>query len=274
MTELLLGQEVRLWADSHNIPIEYFETCSSTNEIAKAESFSPKLAQVPFKLYVTDLQTAGRGRGSHSWHCPKPGQQILMTWSFQLADVPLPTLSPRIGLALWNAVSTTWAALPWGLKPPNDLYLGPQKIAGILLENVIQGDATQGGVRTLIGLGMNILSSPQDLPTSTSLAAGISVRLPSGSPLLSEDIFCFLDRLSLEITQAISVSTEVLSTTDQSNLLWALNRFSENISENTAQINADNSSGNRERNAIQKYTQITEDGTLWQGAQKTSWTEI
>lgn len=251
MTDLLLGQEVQLWAESHHIPVEYFETCESTNDFAKAEAFSPKLARVPFKLYLADLQTKGRGRGAHSWHCPKPGQQLLMTWSFQLAEVPRPTLSPRIGLALWNAVSTTWASLPWGLKPPNDLYLGPLKIAGILLENVIQGDHS---VRTLIGVGMNILATPEDLPTATSLVAA----LPGGSPLLSEDIFCFLDRFSLEITQAISVSAEPLSTTDQSNLLWALNRFLQN----------------NPCVASQMYTQIDEDGTLWQGAQKTSWTEL
>ncbi len=251
MSQVFLGQEIQTWAESHGIPVRYLETCESTNDLAKAEAFSPDLKNTPFLIYLTDLQTKGRGRNQHSWLCPKPGQQLLMTWSFQLAEVPQPTLSPRIGLALWNAVSTTWASLPWGLKPPNDLYLGDRKVAGILLENVLQG---QSNVRTLIGIGMNILSTPESLPSATSIMES----LPAGSPLLSEDIFCFLDRLSLEITQAVSVGTEVLSTTDQANLIWALNKFSENSKEGPAS----------------RYTQIDENGTLWQGPRRISWTEL
>lgn len=250
LEDIRIGEQVKMWAEANKIPAQYWDTCESTSDLAKKEAFAKSLDKTPLKLYLTDLQTKGRGRGGNTWNCPVPGPQLLMTWSFRLPEVPWPTLSPRLGLALWTAARGTWSFLPWSLKAPNDLYLGKKKVAGILLENVIQGEDK---IRTLVGIGMNILDAPSDVLLATSLLSA----LPEGVPLLADDLFQFLDRLSLEIGQAMSIAPEGLSSTDQANVLMALNQFLE-IAETPAK----------------KYTKIDENGNLWQGKTKTPWMEL
>ena len=68
-----------------NIPLgglRYFEQTGSTNDVALAwaAAGAPDLA-----LVVAEEQTAGRGRGSHSWFTP-PGAAL----AFSLVIRPLP----------------------------------------------------------------------------------------------------------------------------------------------------------------------------------------
>lgn len=251
LNDVRIGQQIHLWAKTRGVAVQYQESSPSTNALAKKEAFSPSLKETPLKLYLTDLQTQGRGRGSNTWQCPQPGQQILMTWSFNLNEVPWPTLSPRLGLALWTAARATWSPLLWSLKAPNDLYLGSKKVAGLLIENVIQ---TEEEVRVLIGIGMNIFRSPPEVKTATSVLES----LPKGQALLAQDLFCFLDRLSLEIGQTLADAGEGLSTTEQANLMWALNQFP----------------GLESESKLKLFTRIDENANLWQGPKRTAWTDL
>lgn len=217
LADIKMGEQTKIWAENRQLSVAYLESTDSTNAWAKKEAFHKTTADTPFKIYLTDLQTAGRGRGAHTWQSPHLGHQLMTTWSILNPEIPHPTLSPKLGLAVWRAAVSTWNFLPWSLKAPNDLYLGNKKVAGLLLENVIQGEQ----VRTLFGLGMNIISHPTEVETSTSLCEN----LPLGSPLLAEDWFQFLDRLSLEFSLAIETSPDTLNSTECQSLMLALNLF-------------------------------------------------
>lgn len=216
LSDIRIGQVTSHWAENNHLFVSYTPQLQSTSELAKEEAFAENLMAESLCLYLTDHQTAGRGRGTHSWSDGRPGSSLLSSWSFLLGIKPQPTASCLIGLAVYRACMATWPFLPWNLKAPNDIYLHDKKVAGILLENIIQGDE----VRLIVGLGMNITSSPENIDTAISILEA----LPVGAPLLGQDYMSFLDRLLFELTDAISRSDEQLSPTDQLSLLVALNQ--------------------------------------------------
>ena len=80
-------------------------------------------------------------------------------------DPPLPTLALVAGLAVHEAVSTRLVPpVRAQLKWPNDVLVGPAKLAGILLERV--------GDTVVVGVGVNLAAAP-DIPgrPTTALAA-------------------------------------------------------------------------------------------------------
>lgn len=245
LADIRIGKVTSQWAENNNIVVSYNAQTTSTNEVAKQEAFSENLLAESLCLYITDHQTAGRGRGTHSWSDARPGSSLLSSWSFLLGVKPQPTTSCLIGLAVYRACMTTWPFLPWNLKAPNDIYLHNNKVAGILLENIMQGDE----VRLIIGLGFNVTASPDNVDNAISLLEA----LPQGAPLLGQDYMSFLDRLLFEMTDAISKCDEPLSPTDQLSLLTALNAHPL---------------------LKEKYTGMEADGSLLIKDKKISWTSL
>ncbi|MFZ3230576.1 MAG: biotin synthetase [Pseudobdellovibrio sp.] len=216
LTEIRIGQVSHDWAKSQRIKSFCFKQIDSTNLRAKAEAFSEDSLNEQMTIYFADLQTEGRGRGANKWASANAGSQLLSTWSFMLQDHVLPTLSPLVGLALFKACSATWPFLNFNLKAPNDLYINDLKVAGLLLETISQADE----IRLLIGLGMNIISSPEEVLTATSIAAELSAK----TPLLAQDWNSFLERFLFEISIAIQFAAEPLDTTACAALTYALNK--------------------------------------------------
>lgn len=217
LSEIRIGQISSQWAENNHLFVCYKSQEDSTNRIAKDEAFEDNIREESLCLYLTDHQTAGRGRGQNLWLDATAGSSLLSSWSYLLKIKPQPTTSCLVGLAVYRACVTTWPFLDWSLKAPNDIYIGDKKVAGILLESIMQGD----DVRLIVGLGFNITASPEEVGTSTSLLES----LPSGAPLLAQDYLAFLDRLLFELTDAVSHCDEALSTTDQLSVLQALNQF-------------------------------------------------
>lgn len=216
VSDIKIGFITSQWAENNHLFVSYSQETSSTNLIAKEEAFEENLSEEFLGLYLADLQTAGKGRGKNSWTSPAMGSALLSSWSYLLGTKPQPTTSCLVGLALYRACMTTWPFLDWNLKAPNDIYIGDKKVAGILIENIAQGDQ----VRLIVGIGFNVLSSPKEVTTSTSLIEN----LPAGAPLLGQDYTAFLDRFLFELTDAVSHCDEPISTTDQLALLSALNK--------------------------------------------------
>lgn len=230
--QIQIGQVTKAWAQQNSLTVKYSAVMESTNDLAKNEAFSKEALAESFMLYVTDHQTKGRGRGQHHWTSPNPGESLLSSWSFMLPFFPQPILVPQLGLALYRALIATWPYLPFSLKAPNDVFLGSKKCAGILVENITQGDET----RLIVGLGLNVISAPK----SESEAASLMQAMPAGLPLLGEDYVSFLDRLLLEMTQVISREEEELGASDQQALKFALN-LNPNLTEKVQQVSAEGS---------------------------------
>lgn len=240
-----IGEVTHHWARNQKISSQYFTAIDSTNLKAKAEAFNKSSFKEHLIIYLADHQGAGKGRGQNSWLSTSPGLQLLSTWSFMIDQAPHPTISPMMGLALYRAAIATWPFLNWNLKAPNDLYINNKKAAGILLETLSQGDDH----RLLLGLGFNVISSPESLNTATSLAAELSDK----APLLAQDWVSFLERLLFEFSFSLQMSFETMNTTSTQSLLSALNKHPQ---------------------LEEKYISLDENANLTTPRKKISWSEL
>lgn len=104
-------------------------------------------------LFVTEQQTAGRGRRGREWVSPF-GRNLYfsLVWRFEGGASSIEGLSLLVGLALARAVESLPGVTPQ-LKWPNDLLCRGKKLAGILLE--MAGDPA-GDCQVVIGVGLNV----------------------------------------------------------------------------------------------------------------------
>jgi len=151
--------------------LHHFATIESTNTYA-LEQARQGAPHGPY--YVSDEQTAGRGRSDHQWHSAASQGlylSVLLRPSIAIADlVWVPLLA---GLAAHNAIREVTALAP-DLRWPNDLLIGPRKAGGILVEGQTEADQVTAAV---IGIGINLhqQSFPSGLatePTSLDLETG------------------------------------------------------------------------------------------------------
>src|ERR1700753_1453172 len=107
-------------------------------------------------VFVADEQTAGRGRGGHSWHS-SPGDGLYVS---VLTKPSLPLnqalrISLATGLAAQTAIrETTGVAVD--LRWPNDLLYDGRKCGGILVETALDTDRVAVLRYAVIGVGINV----------------------------------------------------------------------------------------------------------------------
>lgn len=121
---------------------------------------------------VAASQTAGRGRRGRSW-AAQPGDTLTCSLGLPLKLDNVPgggsALSLAVGLSLAQSLDRALQARhaqglgpalpPVGLKWPNDLWLGPRKLGGILIEATPAPGLPEGqeGSRwVVIGFGINV----------------------------------------------------------------------------------------------------------------------
>ncbi|MEW9674735.1 biotin--[acetyl-CoA-carboxylase] ligase [Lentibacillus sp. L22] len=112
-------------------------------------------------IVVADEQTSGKGRADHTWHSAK---QKGIWMSIILRPAILPYLAPQLTLLTATVIAdvlTNYQMTP-KIKWPNDLLLNGKKTAGILTEMQAEQDKIQ---YIVIGIGMNVNQSEEDLPT-------------------------------------------------------------------------------------------------------------
>jgi BirA family transcriptional regulator, biotin operon repressor / biotin---[acetyl-CoA-carboxylase] ligase len=153
-----------------------YETIGSTNDRAKelARAGAPAGAVV-----WSGEQTAGRGRRGRVWSSP-PGNLYL---SLVLRPDGPAAAAAQLGFVTALALGEALGEPP-GLayKWPNDVLVDGNKIAGILLESE-PGEA--GALAFLvIGIGVNILSSPPAGAYPTASIKGLGLAAPAPAVLL------------------------------------------------------------------------------------------
>jgi BirA family transcriptional regulator, biotin operon repressor / biotin---[acetyl-CoA-carboxylase] ligase len=155
--------------------LQHFESIASTN-LHAVETASGDNSAPDGSVYIADQQTAGRGRGGHSWHSA-PGDGLYLSVLLrphQMAMADALWLSLSTGLAAQRALQQTTGITP-DIRWPNDLLLNHKKVGGILVES--SSTPTQTGESALlrfavIGIGINVNheSFPPELaPLATSL---------------------------------------------------------------------------------------------------------
>ncbi|MDP6958984.1 MAG: biotin--[acetyl-CoA-carboxylase] ligase [Planctomycetota bacterium] len=137
--------------------------CSSTNDLAWKESD----AGAPHGTVIfAESQASGRGRRGRSW-VSLPGSSLLCSVLLR-PRIPLQRLPLVTAL---GALAITDLAQRYGIEArvrfPNDVYVGRNKLAGILAES--RFSSSESGA-IVVGIGVNVTGFPSDLP-STSLSA-------------------------------------------------------------------------------------------------------
>jgi BirA family biotin operon repressor/biotin-[acetyl-CoA-carboxylase] ligase len=154
--------------------LRHFFKIDSTNlaAMAAAQDGAPEGT-----VFLAEEQTAGRGRGGHSWHsAPSTGVYMSAVLRPQMPPADALLLSLAAGLAVADGVEEVTSARP-DLRWPNDVLVGDKKFCGILTE--LQAEPTR--VRhVVVGIGINVnhASFPGEIAevaTSLRIAIGQSV---------------------------------------------------------------------------------------------------
>jgi BirA family transcriptional regulator, biotin operon repressor / biotin---[acetyl-CoA-carboxylase] ligase len=143
------------------VRLEALGTTGSTNGQARLRASAGESGPL---WITTTTQTEGRGRRGRSWISP-PGNLYA---SLLLRDpAPFdqaPQLAFVAALALRDAIALEVASLApqLALKWPNDLLLGGQKCAGILIEGEAASDDAAAGRHfvVIVGIGVNCANHP------------------------------------------------------------------------------------------------------------------
>ena len=151
-------------------------------------------------VLAAEEQTAGRGRLGRTWLSPP---RAALTFSVLLRPAGVPP-ARRGWLPLLAGVATATAVrhvsgLDARLKWPNDLLIGPRKLAGILAE--------QSGDAVIVGIGVNVSAARAELPVTGAAAlpgaALPGTSLPATSLLLEGSASLDRERLLREILAEI-----------------------------------------------------------------------
>jgi BirA family biotin operon repressor/biotin-[acetyl-CoA-carboxylase] ligase len=150
--------------------LHHFYKIGSTNTAAMAAAAE---GTAEGSVFLAEEQTAGRGRGAHSWLSARSAGiycSTVLRPSLPPSDVLV--LSLAVGLAVHAAIQQVDSRVNADLKWPNDVLVDAKKVCGILTE--MNAEATR--VRYIVvGVGINVnhASFPKELgATSLRLVTG------------------------------------------------------------------------------------------------------
>jgi BirA family biotin operon repressor/biotin-[acetyl-CoA-carboxylase] ligase len=144
--------------------IIHLSNIDSTNNFA-AKLLSENLCQNG-AVIMADVQTQGKGQRGNVW-LSESGKNLLSSFVFKPDN-----------LSVENQIALTWATslslletlrkfnIEALIKWPNDVFVGGKKIAGILIENQLQGTRISCSI---IGIGLNLNQTFFDDLNATSV---------------------------------------------------------------------------------------------------------
>lgn len=129
-----------------------FPILESTNSYAK--NLIANSTPIDGTVITAQHQSAGKGQIGSTWQV-EPNKNITLSIIYKPSFLKVNqqfALSIAISLGVANYVKSKVddeVLIKW----PNDIYVGPKKIAGILIENIVAGDSLSNCV---VGIGINI----------------------------------------------------------------------------------------------------------------------
>ena len=155
------------------------ETTSTNDSVLERAKVGAPEGLVVF----AEHQTAGRGQRDNRWESTaRRGLwfSILLRPKIDIAQ------SPRLSRWAIETVAETIQrdfGLPATVRPPNDVYVGNQKVAGVLVEMRAQ---EKGPHLAIVGIGINVNHAPADFsdelrPRAVSLAMLLDRQLDRSS---------------------------------------------------------------------------------------------
>jgi len=163
-----------------NFKVIHLSSVDSTNIYALEQMHEQNLQEG--SVVRADFQERGKGQRESSWHSD-PAKNLL----FSLILNPRIEVDDRFDISKFVALGIkecldTLAVGKVEVKWPNDILIEGEKVAGILIENSIQGLKIGASI---IGIGLNVNQTifPKFKRNATSIL------LSSGSPHSVEEIF-------------------------------------------------------------------------------------
>jgi BirA family biotin operon repressor/biotin-[acetyl-CoA-carboxylase] ligase len=170
--------------------VERWASLSSTNDRARTLAVGGEPGR---QWILADEQRAGRGRQNRVWSSP-PGN--LYASALILDPCPI-EIAAEIGfvagVAAHRAVEDLGVA-DVKLKWPNDLVCGGAKLAGLIVEGVT---TPARRFAAIMGVGMNVASSPQNLAYPTTSLAKLA-----GGEIAVRKLF---ERLASRFDEALAI---------------------------------------------------------------------
>ncbi len=161
--------EARLRTERIGRSLLLLDTVGSTMDIARDEA---KRGAPDGLAVLAEEQTAGRGRLQRTWVSPKSAN-LHITLVLRPSLPVLRKLSMLTALAVARGVEAG-CGLAVSLKWPNDALVGGRKLAGVLIENELEGDAV---TYALVGVGININFDARAYPEIADTATSVSAEL-------------------------------------------------------------------------------------------------
>jgi BirA family biotin operon repressor/biotin-[acetyl-CoA-carboxylase] ligase len=162
----------------------YYEHLPSTQDAARqeAERGAPEGTTI-----LADEQTAGRGRLGRQWVSP-PGGSLYFSVVLRPHSEHLRTLGMIWPLAICQAVGEVTGLSP-RVKWPNDVLVGPRKLAGVLIDSEFSGGRVDYAIA---GIGLNVNSDMSAREEIRDIATSISTEL--GREVAREELLAILLR--------------------------------------------------------------------------------
>lgn len=144
----------------------YLPSCHSTNTIAADLLRNTTVTEGT--LVITTQQTAGKGQRGNRWESAT-GKNL--TFSLILKPTFLTVseqyyLNMAIALGLYQGILNLGFSKSTAIKWPNDIFIGKQKVAGVLIENIIKSTSLKTAI---VGIGFNVNQEKFAIDTATSL---------------------------------------------------------------------------------------------------------
>jgi BirA family biotin operon repressor/biotin-[acetyl-CoA-carboxylase] ligase len=160
---------------------------ASTNDLAK-QLAEDNLVQQGYVI-TTDFQTNGRGQESSGWEAER-GKNILCSVILN-SNLPVDQqvyLNLSVSLAVYDFVKECCPNDDVRIKWPNDIYINNKKVAGILIENTIQGMSIK---QSIVGIGINVNQEVFGLTKAISLSLVTGIHYDLNSCI--KDLLQFLE---------------------------------------------------------------------------------
>jgi BirA family biotin operon repressor/biotin-[acetyl-CoA-carboxylase] ligase len=150
-------------------PILIFEDLDSTNAEARRRAGAGERGPV---WLLARRQSAGRGRRGRAWEAGQGNLTATLLLTLDKPPLEAAQLAFVAAVAVGQMADASVPPALVGFKWPNDILIEGRKAAGMLIES---GPADGGGLWLAIGIGVNLVSFPDDVERpATALADHMS----------------------------------------------------------------------------------------------------
>ena len=132
----------------------HFASVSSTNDFCK--TLAQKESSTEAFIVSADQQTKGKGSHGRTWFSESTGGIYFSYCMFpkQFDMKKIDELNLNIGSIIKNVIAQV-SQCKARVKPPNDVYINHKKVAGVLIESVMESTQVIPKI-VIVGIGLNV----------------------------------------------------------------------------------------------------------------------